>query len=1117
MLAMIVCYLLLGIRSYLKLTLVQFKNLYLCSFNSKPQQLIPKFIVSIALLFGLFFVQPLLAQNATISVTGKVTSVGNQPIEGANISLKGGGKVTTSDKNGKYTINVPNNATLVYSFVGYASIQAAVNNKTEINISLVAESKEVDEVVVIGYQTIKRKNLLASVSSVSAKDLKDIPVNSAAEALNGRLAGVTATTAEGSPDADVRVRIRGGMSITGDNSPLYIVDGVQVENGLAALSPQNIQSIDVLKDASATAIYGARGANGVIVITTKSGKSGKLLLNYNGFVGIKQLAKKLGVLSPYDYVVYQSERSRGSSTDSATFTKNFGTTWDTLSNYKNVLPVNWQDEVAGRTGITQTHSLSAMGGNNKITYNFGYTYNDDKAILLNSDYKRHLLNLKGDYRITNNLKLSLSTRYTHSDVYGSGVSSDQGSSYSRLRNAVKYKPFLVGNQTLEDADPLADPNVGNGLNLINPILLANAEYRKKSTDIYNVTASISYNIIKNLSFKSTFGYDYNNLIDRQFSDSITPYSVIQGSRKPIAQLDTVGRGTITNSNVFTYSLNKFKGKHDFDFLVGEETYDLKTESHTQLLKGYPTFTSPNTAFENFGLGTSFTGYPKFGKTRYTNLSFFSRINYDYMNKYYVSINARADGASKFAPGKQWGYFPSGSVAWRVKNEKFLKDVNFITDLKFRAGIGSVGNNRINDYLFLTTFKNDGAYYYGINNQPITAYYSSGLVNEALQWESNESKNYGMDISLFHDRISLSIDLYNNNAKNLLLNVPIASTYGYATQLQNIGKTSNKGVEIQINATVVRKKDFNWTANFNMSFNKNKVEALGLNQQLFYPAASWGVSGQPTDYIVRIGDPVGAMWGLVNDGFYKVSDFDYNAATSVYTLKAGVVSNAGIIGTVQPGSVKFKDLNGDGVIDMDKDRQVIGNPTPKFTGGLNQQFSYKNFDMSVFLNFSYGNDIYNANKVEFTNGYTGNSNLLDIMANRWKVVTATGQTAQWVNSTNQAVGIAPDQLAALNANATIWQPIKSSGAFYPSSWAIEDGSFLRVNNITIGYTVPSKNISKLMISKLRFYFTANNLAVFTSYTGYDPEVSVRNSPLTPGLDYSAYPKSRSFIFGVNASF
>ena len=360
-------------------------------------------------------------------------------------------------------------------------------------------------------------------------------------------------------------------------------------------------------------------------------------------------------------------------------------------------------------------------------------------------------------------------------------------------------------------------------------------------------------------------------------------------------------------------------------------------------------------------------------------------------------------------------------------------------------------------------------------------------------------------------------MYNNSSKNLLLNVPIASTYGYSTQLQNVGKTSNKGVEIQLNATVMRKKEFSWTANFNIAFNKNTVEQLGLNQQSFFPAASWGVSGQPTDYIVKIGSPVGSMWGLVNDGFYKVSDFDYNPVSQVYTLKAGVVNNSGIIGTVQPGSVKFKDLNGDGVVDLDKDRQIIGNPTPKFTGGINQQFTYKHWDMSVFLNFSYGNDVYNANKIEMTNGYTANANLLATMEGRWKVVTATGQTAQWVNSSNQVVGIAPDQLAALNANATIWQPIKSAGAFYPSSWAIEDGSFLRINNITVGYSLPVKSIAGLKMSKLRFYFTTNNLAVFTKYTGYDPEVSVRSSPLTQGLDYSAYPKSRSFIFGVNASF
>ncbi len=1094
------------------------------SFNidslNQLRMLTKRVTLCISLLLAFVLLQPfrISAQDKKFEVKGKVTSTDKQPLEGVSVTVKGVQAGTVTDKDGQYRILVDNGkVSLSFSYVGYALHNESVNGRNLVNISLTAEAKESEEVVVIGYQTIKRKNLLASVSSVGAKDLKDIPVNSAAEALNGRLAGVTATTAEGSPDAEVRVRIRGGMSITGDNSPLYIVDGVQVENGLSALSPQNIQTIDVLKDAAATTIYGARGANGVVVITTKSGRPGRFTLSYNGFIGFKKLARKPDVLSPYDYVMYQSEKSRGSSTDSTTFTKNFGTTWDTLSNYKNVPAVNWQDEVAGRTGIMQTHNLSAMGGNKKISYNFGYTYNNDKAIVLNSNYKRHLLNLKTDYRITDKIRLGVSTRYTHTDVYGAGTSSDQGSSYNRLRNAVKYRPFLSANQDMEDADPLADPNVGNGLNLVNPISLANAEYRKKSTDVFNVTASLTYTIMKNLTFKSTFGYDYNNLVDRQFSDSITPYSVIQGSKKPIAQLDSVTRKMITNSNVLTYSVSKFKGKHDFDFLVGQETYDLRTEAHTQLIKLYPTFTTSDDAFNKPGLGVPFTGYPKLSKTRYTNLSFFSRINYTFNNKYYLSFNVRADGASKFAPGKQWGYFPSGSIAWRVKNEKFLENLKFISDLKFRAGWGNVGNNRINDYLFLTTFRNDGTYYYGLNNQAITAYYSSGLVNEALQWESNVSRNYGMDISFLNDRISLSVDYYNNNAKNLLLNVPIASTYGYSTQLQNIGRTSNKGLELQLNAVIIRKAAFSWNSNFNMAFNTNRVEALGQNQKLFYPAASWGVSGQPTDYIVRIGDPVGAMWGLVNDGFYTVSDFDYNTATSVYTLKTGVVNNSGIIGTIQPGSVKFKDLNGDGVVDLDKDRTIIGNPTPKFTGGWNNQFTYKNWDMSLFVNFSYGNDIYNANKIEFTNGYTGNSNMLAIMANRWKVVTASGQTAQWVNGSGQAVGIAPDQLAALNANATIWQPIKSAGAFYPSSWAIEDGSFLRINNLTIGYSVPTARLNKMKISKLRFYFTANNLAVLTSYTGYDPEVSVRNSPLTPGLDYSAYPKSRSYIFGVNATF
>ena len=1070
------------------------------------------------LLFTLLFVIPfsLLAQNKTVK--GKVTDESGVPLTGVNVIVKSTKKGTQTDKDGTFSIQVPATGTveLIISSVGYAAKTVTVTGSETVAVSLKREAITQEDVVVIGYQTVRRKDLLASVSSVGAKDLKDIPLNSAAEALNGRLAGVTATTAEGSPDAAVRIRIRGGISITQDNSPLYIVDGVQMENALNTLSPQDIQSIDVLKDAAATAIYGARGGNGVIVITTKAGKQGKLKVAYNGFVGIKKLARELDVLSPYDFVYYQSERSRGSSTDSTSFTKNYGTTWDTLNVYKNVPMVDWQKEVYGNTGVSQTHNLTLSGGTNKFTYNFGYTYNSDKAVILNSSYKRHLANFRADYKINSKMKLGITARLTHQDVYGAGTSSENGTSFNRLRNTIKYRPFLMGNQAITDADAFSDPNAGNGLTLFNPITYASAEYRQKTTNNNNISLTYNYNITKNLSFKSTFGYVYNKFYDWQFSDSSTSIAITQGAQRPMASLDSTFTRTYTNSNVVTYSVKGFRKKHDFSVLAGEETYELNTKTANRFYKTYPLYINPIVALLNPQNASSLTGYPRLTKSKYTNLSFFGRLSYGYKDKYLLSADVRADGASKFGPGNKWGYFPAGSVAWRVKKEKFLQNVNFINDLKFRAGMGVAGNNRIPDYLYISTFSNNGTYFYGINNQAVLAYYSAGLVNPILKWESTVNKNLGVDLSLLQNKLNISIDVYNNESKDLLLNVPIASTYGYATQLQNIGKTTNKGVELQLNSQIITKKDFTWSANFNISTNKNTVKQLGVNQTSFFPSASWGVSGQPTDYLVKIGEPVGTMYGLVNDGFYTTADFDYNASTSAYTLKTGVANAIGIIGVVQPGMVKFKDLNGDGVIDLNNDRKIIGNPTPKFTGGLNQQFTYKRWEMSAFVNFSYGNDIYNANKVELTNSYTNNSNLLAIMADRWKIVNATGQTMQWVSG-SVAYGASPDQLNALNANASIWQPIKGSGAFYPSSWAIEDGSFIRINNISVGYNLPVANLLRLHMSKLKIYFTANNVATFTKYTGFDPEVSVRNSPLTPGLDYSAYPKSRTYIFGINASF
>lgn len=1069
------------------------------------------------LLLMMMNVFALLAQT-TQTIKGKITDETGAPLQGVTILIKGTKIGAQTDASGAFSIKTSavGKVELMISSTGFTAQTVTADGGNAVNIKLVRSVEQIDDVVVIGYQTVKKKDVLASVSSVTAKDLKDIPVNSAAEALAGRLAGVQITTAEGSPDANIRIRVRGGGSVSQDNSPLYIVDGVQVENALNLLSPQDIQSIDVLKDAAATAIYGARGANGVVIITTKSGKTGKLNVVFNSFLGWKQLPKELAVMNPYDFVMWEYERTRPSSggygygagsTDSATFAKRYGTTWDTLNAYKNVPYQDWQKAVLGNRGFSQMYNVGFNGGNKKTTFNFSYTHNDDKAIALNSAYRRNLVSFKLDHNANAKLKMGFSVRVVDQTVYGAGTSDDKSSSYNRLRNIVKYRPFLSPGLDESQIDPaLIDPSIGNGLILVNPIQLSNSEYRKKTTNAMNMTAYVNYQIAKNFSFRTTLGIDYNNVNDRQFSDSITPYSIQKGGQKPIAENDTFVVKTLTNSNVFTYALNGYKKKHDISIVVGEETYKLNADSSKNVFRDYATWTNPDKAFETQNTANIFAGYPKYTKIEFTSLSFFGRVNYAYKKKYLFSANLRADASSKFASNLRWGYFPSASFAWRISKEKFMDKFGFINDMKLRLGYGEVGNNRIPDYLYINTFLNNQSYY-GLNGQLVYGYTSAGLINPNLQWETTVNRNVGLDITILKSRLTLAVDYYSNTTTNLLLNTPIAPTYGYTSQYQNIGSTSNKGWEFQLNAGIVQKKNFSWNANFNISFNKNRVEGLAKGQNSYFQQGWSGVSGQPADYIVKIGQPVGAMWGWITDGFYKVEDFDYNAASKAYTLKSNVVNSSTVTGPPQPGTLKLKDLNGDGKVDIDNDRTIIGDANPKFVGGLNQQFILGNFDASIFVNFVYGNSIYNANKIEFTNGYTPNSNLLAIMKDRWKTIDGTGQ-----------VVTDPNALTALNANAKIWRPLTSTGAFYLHSWAIEDGSFLRINNVSLGYSIRNKTLTNMHINKLRVYGTVNNLAVFTSYSGYDPEVNVRsNSGTTPGLDYSAYPKSRSFIIGLNVSF
>ncbi|MFN4312715.1 MAG: SusC/RagA family TonB-linked outer membrane protein [Chitinophagaceae bacterium] len=1044
-------------------------------------------------------------------VSGMVSSSETKlPIEGATVSVKGTNTSTVTDPQGRYSLTVPANSVLVFTHTGYVRMELPVDGKSTVDASLLAEVKSLDDVVIIGYQSVKRRDLTSSVSSVNARDLKDIPINSAAEALAGRLAGVQITQSEGSPDAAAVVRVRGGGSITQDNSPLYVVDGIQVENALSVLAPQDIESIDVLKDASATAIYGARGANGVVIITTKAGRNMKTRVNYNGLAGIRQLANRLDVMNPYDFVMYQYERTRGSADERQTFQNTYGR-WEDLELYKSVPMADWQDEMFGRDALMQTHNISLVGGSASTKFNLSVTSNKEEGVMLGSDFDRKLVNFKFDHTVSPKLKAGMAVRYNYTVVNGAGTANAGSSGTNRLRHAIKYRPILMGGQDLLDYDPdYALQTNANGLSLVNPILLNQAEYRRNYNSTANISAYFTYDINKYLSFKSTVGFDISNIRQNAFNDTITSIAR-QNSNMPTASINTISRRVLNNSNVLTFSMNKsgsrFSDRHDLDVLLGQEVFESQTKEYEIETRYFPVGITAKAALGNMGLGSPPTGatQPPPSSNEFTNriFSLFGQINYALDKKYLLNLTLRGDGSSKFAQGNRWGYFPSGSFAWRVSEEKFMEKLKpAISDLKLRISYGRAGNNRIGDFLYLTQFVANT--YYSVNDQLITAFRASSLANANLVWETTTARNLGLDVSFLRNRLSLSVDVYKNTTEDLLVNVPVPTSSGYTQQIQNVGSTTNKGVEIQINGTPVAKRDFTWRANFNISFNKNNIESIGQYQDFFLFSSGWGGSNQPSDYLVKPGNPVGTIWGLVTDGYYSIDDFDYNNGT--YTLKAGVPNNSGIIAQApQPGTLKFRDLNDDGVVD-DKDRTRIGNTQPKFFGGLNQQFSYKNFDLSVFVNFQFGNDVYNANKLEFTSGYTVNSNLLSMMNDRWRTVDDQGQ-----------VVTDPAALAKLNENAKLWAPLRSASSFYAHSWAIEDGSFLRINNITLGYTVPAKLLKKINVSNFRVYATVNNLAIFTRYSGYDPEVNTRRStPLTPGVDYSAYPRSRAFIVGLNLS-
>jgi TonB-dependent starch-binding outer membrane protein SusC len=1091
----------------------------------------------------------------TRQVTGQVISDSARvPLSGVSVTLKGSRTGTSTNNEGRFTISVPEKGTpvLVFSSVGYTNQQVSIGGKSSLQVVLTSTASNMD-VVVIGYQTVRRRDLTSAVSSVTSKQLRDIPANSAAEALAGKLAGVQVNVSEGAPGADVDIYVRGRNSITQSGSPLYVVDGIQVENALSVLSPQDIESIDVLKDAASTAIYGARGANGVILITTKGGKNtgGKTTVTYNAFFGVNKLTKELQMMDPLDYVTYTYERAAytQNATDTAVAAQyikrmsNFDTIAPTYTNYVN--PIDWQNRMMGRNAFQMTHNVSVSGGTNVTQYNLSLTYNKQDGLLLNSNYDRKLGSFKFDHKVSDKLKVGLTTRYNVQTINGAGTSDAGGAGSNRLRQYTRYRPIILPGQTEESYDPDLDArNPGNGLNELNPFQVMNAEYRLRSVTAYNYSGYLNYNIIRNLSFRSNAGYDVNKMVTNAYDDTLTGSSRVY-SRLPIATIGNNNRYTINNSNVLTYSNpSLFKSKSALDVLLGHEIYQTQNDVNSQEIRYFPVGTKPEVAFNNIGLAAPPAGFtqPKPSSSTVTTrqLSFFSRINYNFDRKYILTLNFRADGSSLFGPNysstipladstnRKWGYFPSASFAWRFYQENFMKNLNFINDAKLRLSYGTSGNNRLAAYGYTTGYNTPNNGGYGLNDVlNYTLIPPSRLGNPGITWETLTSKNIGLDLSLFHSRVNLTVDAYSNLTSNLLIENKFPATSGYTTQYQNVGSVRNNGLEIQLNGSVVKHKDFNWDANFNISFNKNRIMSLGKNQKFTANSGWFSSSNNPDDYILQVGDEVGTMYGLKVLGFYKPSDFtvspysnaNYPNLTWQYTLKPGYANPAQVLADlVAPGQIKYLDANGDGKITLDSDRVVIGHALPKFTGGFNQMFTWKGFDASVFINFCYGNNIYNANKLEFSNAYGVDENMLAIMNNRWKVIDQNGNLIQKQVNATTAIGISADSLSAVNAGATIWQPIRTTTGFYPMSFAVEDGSYIRINNLTIGYTLPKSVLSRAKISSFRIYATVYNVATITGYSGYDPDVNARrNTPLTPGVDYGAYPRGRTYLVGFNLSF
>ena len=1019
------------------------------------------------------------------AIYGNVTDNVGIIMPGVKVSIINSNIQTTTDIKGNYKIILSDveNAVVAFESIGYYKQEFVVSNILNIKVKLVPKLQVLEEIIIVGYGETNKRDLTGSVGTVNMRDISKAPVMSFGDAFAGRIPGAQVTSPDGQPGAVPIIMIRGGNSVTQDNSPLYVIDGLPIENyNINAIHPEDIESIEVLKDASSTAIYGSRGSNGVVIITTKKGNNGKPVISINSYFGLQNNTSEILLMKPYEFVKYQLELNPSAAS------QQYLNDGKTLESYKNDKGIDWQNQLFREAPVNNFY-LSVRGGNKTNNYAISGSLFDQKGTAIASGIKRYQSRLVFEKIINKLLKIGVNANLSALQSYGTVFTGTRKTYLNILINTWQYRP-TGGSLPLEDLlNNAQDPFVASATNYQwNPVFTAKNELRDRFNNAVITSFYGVYDINKNLKFKTAFGLNLSKERNEEFNNSNTrlgsPLSPL-GQRGVNGSVVYTETGNLINEN--TLIINKvFADKHFFNVLSG---FTLQQNQFSEYGSGAIRIPDESLGIRGISQGVPIVIQNQDSENRL--VSFLGRLNYNYKSKYLFTGTLRADGSSKFTGINKWGYFPSGSLAWNLAQEKFLSNFDFLSESKIRISYGLTGNNRVSDYAYYGSVTQGGNNSYMPGGVFVNGAYVSALSNPNLKWESTAGLDIGLDIGFYNQRYTITIDLYNKRTRNLLLDAQLPTSTGFRNAFQNIGAVENKGLELSLQSFNIRNNILKWNTSFNISFNRTKLIGLAQNQSELISTVRWNSGNdyaQNPAYIAKIGKPVAMFYGFVWDGVYQLDDFD-QTSNGNNVLKPEIPNNGNPRLAIQPGDIKYRDINKDGIIDID-DRTEIGNPNPKFYGGLVNNFNFKNFDLQVFLQFVYGNDIMNVNRYLMEGGTTTlGANQFASYENRW---TTENPSNKYFRTRG-------------------WGP-----SVY-SSRIIEDGSFLRLKTINFGYNLKNKLLERLAITNCRFFLAAQNLITFTKYSGNDPEVSVFDSALTPGLDYSAYPRAKLITVGFDISF